>query len=310
MGQFGQDFGLGVGQGENQGLRRHRGQPFGLEYAWSRQAEKDIRAWQGVGQRARLSGLGVAGHVGRHGVAAVGADHALDVGQRHVLDRQAHGDQEIDASQGRGAGTRGDEAGRFERLALDHQAVADSGRADDGGAVLVVVEDRDRHAFAQPVLDLETFGSLDVLEVDGPEGRLQRRHDLDEPVGILGIHLDVEDIDAGEFLEQDRLALHDGLSGQRTDVAEAEDGRSIGDHADEIAAGREVARRVRILDDRLAGGRDARRIGQREIALRRHALGRLDRELSGPRVAVIVERRLDEVLVHLLLPCFPERSAL
>jgi UDP-N-acetylglucosamine enolpyruvyl transferase len=46
-----------------------------------------------------------------------------------------------------------------------------------------------------------------------------------------------------------------------------------------------VANRVR--DDRLAGGRDARRIGKRQIALVSERLGRLDLQLSGVRRAVI-----------------------
>ena len=35
------------------------------------------------------------------------------------------------------------------------------------------------------------------------------------------VDLDVEDVDVGEALEEDALALHDGLDGERADVAEA-----------------------------------------------------------------------------------------
>ena len=44
-------------------------------------------------------------------------------------------------------------------------------------------------------------------------GRLQRRHDLDELVGVQAIDLDVEHVDAGEFLEEDGLAFHHRLGG-------------------------------------------------------------------------------------------------
>ena len=54
--------------------------------------------------------------------------------------------------------------------------------------------------------------------------------------------LDVEDVDAGEFLEQDRLAFHHRLGGQRADIAEAEHGGAVGDHGDEIGAGRQRRR--------------------------------------------------------------------
>ena len=50
------------------------------------------------------------------------------------------------------------------------------GGGDDGGAVLVVVEDRDVHQLAQALLDDEAFRRLDVLEVDAAEGRAEIAH--------------------------------------------------------------------------------------------------------------------------------------
>ena len=50
------------------------------------------------------------------------------------------------------------------------------------------------------------------------------------------VDLDVEDVDAGEFLEQHRLAFHHRLGGERADIAEAEHGRAVGDHADQVGA--------------------------------------------------------------------------
>ena len=164
--------------------------------------------------------------------------------------------------------------------------------------MLIVVKDRDRHPLAQTVLDLETFRRLDVFEVDGPEGRLQRRDHADEKVRVFGVDLDVEHIDAGEFLEQDRLAFHHRLAREGADVAQAEHGRSVRDHGDQIASGGEVASGLGIGHDGLAGGRHAGRIGERQVALGGHALGRLDGELPRPRKAMIIERRLNEILVH------------
>ena len=88
--------------------------------------------------------------------------------------------------------------------------------------MLVVVEHRDLHALLQLRLDLEAFRSLDVLEIDAAEGRLQRSHGLDHALDGVGGDLDVEHVDAGEFLEQDRLAFHDRLGSQRADIAEPE----------------------------------------------------------------------------------------
>ena len=104
------------------------------------------------------------------------------------------------------------------------------------------------------------------------------------------VDLDVEHVDAGEFLEQDRLALHHRLAGERADVAEAEHRGAVGEHGDEILARGEVGRLVGVGDDRLAGEGDAGRIGEREVALVGERLGRGDLQLSGPRLAMVMQR--------------------
>ena len=130
------------------------------------------------------------------------------------------------------------------------------------------------HAGAQLALDLEAFRRLDVLEVDRAEGWLQRGDDLDQPVRIALVDLDIEGVDAGELLEQDRLAFHDGLGGERTDRAQAEHGGAVADHADEIAARRQIGRLERILGDQLRGRGDAGGVGERQVPLVGERFGR------------------------------------
>ena len=156
--------------------------------------------------------------------------------------------------------------------------------------MLVVVEHRDGHAALQALLDLEAFGSLDVLEVDAAEGRLERRDHIDEPIDVLFGHLDVEHVDAGELLEEHRLAFHDGLRGERADIAEAEHGGAVGDDRDEVLPGGQGGGFSRVGGDRLAGDGDAGRVGERKVALVAERLGRLDLDLSGPRVTVVEQR--------------------
>ena len=107
--------------------------------------------------------------------------------------------------------------------------------------------------------------------------------------------LDVEHVDAGELLEQAALAFHDRLGGKRADVAESEHRRAVGDDTDQVGARGQCSGFGRIGDDGLAGGRDARRVGQREVALVDQRLGRNDRDLARRGMAVIFERRRDEV---------------
>ncbi len=128
--------------------------------------------------------------------------------------------------------------------------------------MLVVVEDGDVHLLAQATLDLEALGRLDVFQVDAAEGRLETPHAFDELVDRLGVNLDVEAVDVGELLEEDRLALHDGLRREGTDVTEAEDGRAVRDDRDEVALRGELVDGVGVLRDDPARFGDAGRVGE------------------------------------------------
>ena len=143
-------------------------------------------------------------------------------------------------------------------LADDLQSIDACRAHDDGGPMLIVMEHRDLHATAQFALDDETFRRLDILQVDGAERGLQRRNHLDQPLRVALFDLDIEDIDAREFFEQNCLAFHHRLGCQRTNGAEPQHGGAVADHADQIAARREAEHIQRVLDNRLAGGRNSR----------------------------------------------------
>ncbi|OIQ70584.1 hypothetical protein GALL_478020 [mine drainage metagenome] len=157
--------------------------------------------------------------------------------------------------------------------------------------MLIVMKHRNFHARLELRLDLEALRTLDILEIDATEGRFQRRHGLDHALDGIGRDFNVEDVDPCEFLEQDRLAFHDRLRRQRTDIAKAKHGGTVTDHGDQIGTRGQRSRLRRIVRDFRAGGRDARRIGQREVALVGERLGRLNLELTGPRQPVVGERR-------------------
>ena len=145
------------------------------------------------------------------------------------------------------------------------QGVDQRGEHDDRRAVLVVVEDRDVEAGAQPTLDLEAARRRDVLEVDAGEDRgdqLDRAHDL---VDVLGVEADRERVDAGEPLEQRRLALHHRQRGERAEVAQPEHRGAVGDDGDGVALDRQPAGVLGVLGDRQADPRDARRVDHRQV---------------------------------------------
>ena len=126
----------------------------------------------------------------------------------------------------------------------------------------------------QRLFDVETLRRLDVLEVDSAEGRLQNLAGADDFVGVLGVQLDVEDVDIGEALEEDRLAFHHRLARQRTDISEPEHRRAIRYHADQIALRRIFVGEAGIAFDLQARNGNARSVSEAEIPLGAACLGR------------------------------------
>ena len=107
-------------------------------------------------------------------------------------------------------------------------------------------------------------------------------HAIDEFVRVFGGDFEIDGIDVGEALEQHRLAFHHRLGGERAAIAEAQNGGAVGDDGDEIALGRVVVGAALVLGDRQHRHGDARRIGERQVALRRHRLGGHDLQLARP----------------------------
>ena len=132
------------------------------------------------------------------------------------LHAQRH--QQVHTSDGRGA-SAGDHHAHVGEVFLHHtQTVQNGGGTDNRRAVLVVMEHGNVHTLAQLLLNIETFRRFDVFQVDAAEGRLQRRHHVDEFIRVQFVHFDIEDVDTGKFLKQNALPFHHRLTGQRANV--------------------------------------------------------------------------------------------
>ena len=156
--------------------------------------------------------------------------------------------------------------------------------------MLVVVEDGDLHLLAQLALDVEALGGLDVFQVDAAQGGFQCADDLDQLVGVALGQLDVEHVDAGKLLEQAALAFHHRLAGQRADVAQAQYGGAVGDHAHQVAARGVLGSLGRVGLDVQARIGHARRIGQRQVTLVGQRLGGADGDLARRRQGMVFPR--------------------
>jgi len=100
----GPDFGLGIGERENQRRLRHRLDHLGLQDAAGGKAEEHVRARNRLGESPRLGFLGVARLDRVHLLGAARVDDALDVGDEDVGERQAERHQKIEAGERGGTG--------------------------------------------------------------------------------------------------------------------------------------------------------------------------------------------------------------
>ena len=188
-----------------------------------------------------------------------------------------------------GAGARKHDADFFNFLADDLECVQQGRARNDCCPVLVIVEDGNPHRLPQRLLDVKTVGRSDVLEIDSADGWLEQLAELDHVVWVLRSHLEIEDIEVGELLEQIALALHDRLACQCSNVAESEHGGAVGHDCDQVAFGRVSIRVFRIGLDLEAGQRHSGGVGECEIALVVEGLGRYYRDLSGASGCVVVK---------------------
>ena len=198
-----------------------------------------------VGDAGQVCG----GHV--HFTRTAFIDSPMDIDHGQVFDPQAH-QQLSDGGTGSPAAVH-----HHFHLAdvLLHipKGPQDGCAGDDGGAVLVVVEDGDLAPFDQFRFHRIAFGGRDVFQVDASERGLEFFHDVDEFFRIFGIDTDGHRIHVTEFLIQHSLPFHDGHGGFRTDVPQAQDPGAVADYGHHIASPSVFEGKIRILLDLPAG---------------------------------------------------------
>ena len=133
--------------------------------------------------------------------------------------------------------------------------------------MLVIVEDGDVTHLLQAALNLKAPGSGNVLQVDAAEGTGDIVHGLDKLVHVLGLDTKRESIHIGKALEEHALALHDRHTGLRTDVAQAQHGRAVGDDGHQVVAAGQLVALIRVLLDGQAGLGHAGGVGQGQLLL-------------------------------------------
>ena len=154
---------------------------------------------------------------------------------------------------------------RSQRLLAHHfEGVGQARQGDDGGAVLIVVEDGNVAALLELAFDFKAAGGSDVLQVDAAEGTGQQGYGVDNLVDILAAYAKGNGVHTAEGLEQHAFALHNGHTGLGTDIAQAQHGAAVGDHGHSIPPPGQLVAFVDILLNFQAGLCDTGGIGQGE----------------------------------------------
>ena len=282
------DFRGGVGQGEDDGRGAHGAHHVLGDNTPHGEPDEDVRVHHRIAQGPAV---GLNGDVLLVVVAGLPAfeDDAVFIAEHDVGLGHPKGHQQSPARGSGGPGTAKYNAALGEGFAGELGGVHQGSRRDDGGAVLVVVKDRDVHLLPQLFFNVEALRGFDVLEVDPPKGGLQRFDDVDEALGVGAVHLQVEDVDAREALKEDRFALHYRLARQGADVAKPQHRAAVGDDSHEVSTGGVKRRGGGVFLDLKAGNGHPWSVGQGEIPLGSAGFGGDDLDFSGGRAGVILQ---------------------
>ena len=258
----------GIGQCEDDGFLGHAAYHVLRQHIALRKTQEHIGSPDGFGQRMHIAAVGGKEFLVLRQVLAVGSNHSLAVEHHDVFLARTQTDIQLRTGYGRSAGAVDHDAHVLNALACHFKGIEQTGRRDDGRAVLVVMHHGDVKFFLQPAFYLETLRSLDVFQIDAAKRGRNGFHGLNKLVGVFLVDLDVEHVDACINLKQQPFAFHHGLAAHGTDIAQSEHGRAVGNDGHQIALVGIIVCLVRIffyLEARLG---HAGRIGQRQVGLR------------------------------------------
>ena len=168
-------------------------------------------------------------------------------------------------------------------LLADHlQGVHHTGQCNNGGAVLVIMENRDIAYFLKPALDLKASGSGNILQVNTAKGSGNQGNGTHDLVYILALNAQREGIYITKGLEEDTFAFHNGHAGLRTDVSQSQDRCSVRNDRAQIVTPCKGIRLADVFLDGKTGLRHAGCIGKGQIIFGRYRNGRDDLYFPAP----------------------------
>lgn len=108
------------------------------------------------------------------------------------------------------------------------------GQDDHRRPMLIVVENRDIEALPEASLNLKTTRRGDVFQINSAEAGGDPLNRLDDLARILRGKADRVSVDSGKLFEEHRFPFHHRHRRFRSDVAESQHRRPVGDHGNAV----------------------------------------------------------------------------
>ncbi len=195
----------------------------------------------------------------------------------------------VSAGKTGGSGPVHYQPGRSYVLAYYFQGIDQPRTGDYGGPVLVIVENRDLHGLFEGFFYIEAFGGFYILEIDPAEGRLEELAGADDLVGVPAGHFQIEDVYVGEPFEKNSFSFHDGFSGRGADIAQPQNGGSVGNDRYQVSLGGVFVDIFRMGLYFKAGVGYPGGVGQAQVFLRKAGFCGDNFYLAGGRKRVIIQ---------------------
>ena len=120
-------------------------------------------------------------------------------------------------------------------LSCQLEGIDQGGRGHNGGAVLVIMENRNIQLTLQPLLNFKTAGRAYILQIDASECGGDPLYSLYYFLCVPGIQTDGDRVHAAEFFKEDGFSLHDRHGGLRADISQSQHSGSVRHHGHQVA---------------------------------------------------------------------------
>ena len=162
-----------------------------------------------------------------HAFSSALINHTFGIAHDDIVMRYANGLDQFCTRNGRGACAIHHHAHLLNVFARQVQRIDKASCRDDCRAMLVIMHDRNLHPLFQGLLNDEAFWGGNIFQINAAKARLHQRDGVDKGFGVFGVQFNVDRINIGKAFEENCLAFHHRLRGERTQIAHAQNGSPV-----------------------------------------------------------------------------------